>query len=274
MVVFFNKADSVFLARITFLDCFPFSWNLVLNFKVLCVDIFNFFPDGGKFNFHAGRRQWLFFGWFLIKYILDADHIRGVAFHKFLILLVNLLFCDRKRYLSDVEKLLSMTDKDFIVVGENSVFKPCIERNLVQVNFKVSPNFNSVIFCSCQYNFFFQIHIQRHNVSFMIESIVIGQGVKLIIDRIELHKLKKTVWQDNCQSIVEALDKTETQAQENRPETKGFLVVELYEPHVFFAAYWHQVTVSNRFLVNSLDWNNLFAVVSDSSVNSVHCFDR
>ena len=167
-----------------------------------------------------------------------------------------------------------MADKDLIVVGENSIFKPFVKRNLVQMNFKVSPNFNSVIFCSCQDNFLFQINIQRHNVSFMIESIIIGQGVKLITYRIKLHKLKKTVRQNNCQSVIETLDKAESRAQEKGPETNSFLVIELYEPHVFFAAYWHQVTIANRLLVNCLDWNNLFAMISDSSVNSVHCFDR
>jgi hypothetical protein len=51
-------------------------------------------------------------------------------------------------------------------------------------------------------------------------------------------------------------------------------VIELYESHVFFAAYWHQVTIANWLLVNCLNWNDLFAVISDSSVDSVHCFNR
>lgn len=132
-----------------------------------------------------------------------------------------------------------MTDKDLVIIGEDCILKSFIEGNLIQLNFEVSPNLNSVVFCSCEYNLFVQINIQRDNVAFMIEGVIIYQSIKLIIGRIKLHNFEEAIVQNNSQSIFKTFDKVETRSQEEGPETDGFLVIELDESHVFLAAYGH-----------------------------------
>lgn len=48
-----------------------------------------------------------------------------------------------------------MTDKNLIIVGENGVFESFIKGNLIELDFKVGPDLNSVVICCCEDNLFF-----------------------------------------------------------------------------------------------------------------------
>ncbi len=94
----------------------------------------------------------LFFLWFLAQKLLYYYEIISIIIKEFSVVSVNLFFRYRKRYLSDVQQLLVMTHKDLVVVWKNCIFKPLVQKYLVQFNLVKSPYFYLIVF-ACSENY-------------------------------------------------------------------------------------------------------------------------